>query len=398
MTLAKIALVSEEYPPHIHGGVGTFCYSLATWAAKRKIPTTVFTGKSKRLTKETVNEYLEIVRLPIYDIPPRHGWFQLQNFSNFSKYLTGNEYSIIHSISPEVSPICVYLKKKLRKPLITSYHGYTSYEMKAFLGTPFSQASIQDLAFNVIEFPIYDSYNRISIAYSDHIVTCSYAVLNEMRTLYKHLDLKRASVIYNGIDLAEFDNSRKDMPSLKQTADFTILFFGRWYWSKGLNYLIEAFKQVLNKYPNIQLRICGKGPMEPKILSMISSLNLGDKVQLLGHVSRHQLITEMLNADVITLPSLREAQPIAVLEAMACRKPVVVFNFPFVSEYIQDSFNGILAKAKDSNDLAKKIEELLIDQKLRQKIGENAYKYVANYHNWEKIADRYVELYKSIVE
>lgn len=395
--ISSIAIVSEEYPPNIHGGVGTFCCSLASLLSKRKVFTSVFTGGSHKLQVERINDYLEIVRFPFLNLPPHHVWFQLQNFSEICKRAADHSFSLVHSASPEVSPIGIYLKKKLDKPLVTSYHGYTSYEMKAFFEAPISQASLQDFGFNVLEYPIYDVYNRISIAYSNRIVTCSHAILNELRTVYRNLDLGKCSVIYNGVDLSEFDSMRQNKGLSRKTADYTIVFFGRWFWSKGIQYLLEAFKLVANEYSSVQLRICGKGPMEPKIRAFIARNGLAGSVRILGHVSRKQLLTELLDADVVVLPSLREAQPISVLEAMACRKPVVVFDFPFVHEYIQNSFNGLLAKGKDSKDLANTILTLLSDKNLRNKLGENAYRYVQLKHNWENIADNYLNLYEKLI-
>jgi glycosyltransferase involved in cell wall biosynthesis len=269
--------------------------------------------------------------------------------------------------------------------------------MQAFLESPFSQASVQDLGFNVFEYPIYDVCNRISIAHSNRIISCSYAVLNELRTIYKHLDLEKSSVIYNGIDIGEFDNIRNNMVFREKTEDYAILFFGRLFWSKGISYLLAAFKLLLNEYPTLHLRLCGKGPMEPKIRAFISRENLTDNVHILGHVSRRELLTEIISADVVVLPSLREAQPISVLEAMACRKPVVAFNLPFAYEYIQDSYNGLLARARDSRDLAKKIGILLSNNDLRNSLGKNAYEFVLKHHNWDNLVNKYIDVYKKVI-
>ena len=78
-----------------------------------------------------------------------------------------------------------------------------------------------------------------------------------------------------------------------------------------------------------------------------------------------------MKADLVVLPSLREAQPISVLEAMACKKPVVVFDLPFAREYIEDMSNGLMANARDSKDLAEKISILLRDHKLRVEMGQS---------------------------
>jgi glycosyltransferase involved in cell wall biosynthesis len=388
----RIALVSEEFPPNIHGGAGTFCYNLASELSKRKIETTVFAGKSNKIAKEKINSYLDIVRLPIFNLPPRFVWFQLQNLSAISSQM--NNFSIIHSITPETSPLCIYLKSRLNKPLITSYHGYTSYEMKAFIDSPFLQSSLQDFGFNVLEYPMYDAANRLSIANSDHIICCSHTILSELKTIYKNLDIKKASVIYNGIDTSEFDKIREEIKH--ENTEPTLFFFGRWFWSKGIPYLLEAFRLLLNEYPTLQLRMCGKGPMQKRINSFISRYGLENKVHLLGHVSRHDLLAEIIRADIVVLPSLREAQPISVLEAMACKKPVVAFDLPFAREYIKNSYNGLLAKAKDHKNLADNINSIIANVKLRNSISMNAYNHVVQNHNWNNIVDEYIEVYRQI--
>lgn len=394
MSSLKVALISEEYPPYMIGGAGTFCYYLARYLSEKRIPTTVFSGRSKKIFAQKVNDYLEVVRLPCFDFPPRFIWFQLQNFRSISKKL--KNYSVIHAVTPEVSPICVYLKKKLKSPLVTSYHGFTKYEMKAFIEAPISQWTLGDLSYHVLEYPLFEMFTRLSLTNSDHAVSCSYTILNELRSNYEGLDLERSSVIYNGIDLEEIESIRNSSTKADTENDFTLIYYGRLLWLKGITYLIEAFRILVNDFPNLKLKIFGKGPLGHAILVLASDSSLKNRIQILGHVPRTRLLFELMKADVAVLPSLREAQPLSVLEAMAARKPVVAFNLPFANEYIKDSYNGMLAKAKDPIDLANKIKVLLSDAKLRHQIGENAYKYVEQNHNWNLLIDKYIDVYKKV--
>ena len=136
---------------------------------------------------------------------------------------------------------------------------------------------------------------------------------------------------------------------------FPLIFMGRLYYYKGITYLIEAFEYLINDYPDLKLNIFGSGPMKDKIQTRILNRGLKNKIFVRGQVERSQLMQEILKSDVVVLPSLREAQPVSVLEAMALRKPVVVFDFNFAREYIIDKHNGFLARPKDSKDLASKI-------------------------------------------
>jgi glycosyltransferase involved in cell wall biosynthesis len=390
----KVALISEEYPPYLIGGAGTVCHDLALSLSKRRIFTTVFSGRSGKLVTERVNDYLEVVRLPCFDFPPRFVWFQLENFFSVSRLL--KDYMVLHAVTPEVSPICIYLKKKLTKPLVTSYHGMTRYALKAFFNIPLSSWTVGDFSFHVLGYPLYEIFTRSSLTNSDHIISCSYVILNELRSVYKNLDLERSSVIYNGINFDEIENVEKNCIKTENGNNFTLIYYGRLYWLKGITYIIKAFKLLVHDYPNLNLKIFGEGPLKRNIQALVSDLGLKDKIHVLGQIPRNELLMEIMKADVAVLPSLREAQPLSVLEAMACKKPVVAFNFPFVSEYIKDSYNGLLAKAKDPKDLANKIGILLSDEKFRHRIGENAYKYVKRHHNWNNLVDKYIDVYEKV--
>jgi glycosyltransferase involved in cell wall biosynthesis len=145
------------------------------------------------------------------------------------------------------------------------------------------------------------------------------------------------------------------------------------------------------------LKIYGDGPLRKKIQTIVSKCGLQDRIYIGGKISRSKLLLEIMTADVVVLPSLREAQPISVLEAMACKKPLVVFDLPFASEYIHDSLNGLLAKPQNPNDLAIKIRELLSDKALRTKIGQNAYEYIKDHHNWGYLVNQYIEIYNKLI-
>jgi glycosyltransferase involved in cell wall biosynthesis len=218
-----------------------------------------------------------------------------------------------------------------------------------------------------------------------------------MRSLYSNLDMKKSSVIYNGIDFQDIGKAEETSRCLPNNQmDHTLLFYGRLSWLKGTSYLLEAFTRLLKEYPSTQLKIFGKGPMEEQISKSVVKNGLKGRVQLCGHIPRNKLLLEIIKSDIVVLPSLREAQPLSVLEAMACKKPVVVFDFPFVKEYVRDATTGLLANPLESQNLADKIEILLSDSKLRRRIGENSYNYTKKHHNWESLIDKYINIYRKI--
>jgi len=100
---------------------------------------------------------------------------------------------------------------------------------------------------------------------------------------------------------------------------------------------------------------------------------------------------------VVALPSLFEVGPsIAALEAMACKKPIVAFDTPFTREFIGSMWDGLLAKPYDVNDFAEKLYLLLTDSKLRNKLGQNAYEYVKQNHNWSTLVKKHIGIYSMV--
>jgi glycosyltransferase involved in cell wall biosynthesis len=84
-----------------------------------------------------------------------------------------------------------------------------------------------------------------------------------------------------------------------------------------------------------------------------------------------------------------------VLEAMACKKPVVLFDFPFAKEMVSDMNSGLLAKGCDVYDLCEKMQLLLSDADLRKRLGENAYSQVKKEHDWNVQCEKYLKVYQS---
>jgi glycosyltransferase involved in cell wall biosynthesis len=383
----KIALISNE-----GGGISSVTAGLANSLAKRKIETTVFTGITHSGGKtEKLGDYLEIVRLPIPDFPPRNVWFQILNFKKLVKAL-GN-CTVIHGVSPTASFGLTFCRNRIPKPFVATIHDSFRPSQRAFINQPLCSWTALDLGYYFIESPLMDfSMSRI-LSGSDHVTFCSHSVLSEISS-FKSFDHSKTSVIYNGIDFDEIESVKKSEP--EKTNGISILYAGRLFWVKGIMLLLEAFNR-LKVAKDVHLNIFGRGPMKQKVEKFIIDYGLRDRVSFLGHVPHRKMISEIKSADIVALPSLIEAQPMILLEAMACRKPVVAFDLPFSRELVTNMNNGLLARAGDVNDLAGKLELLVSDGALRHKIGQSAYCQVKKNHNWDSQVEKYLEVYQNVI-
>lgn len=190
--------------------------------------------------------------------------------------------------------------------------------------------------------------------------------------LFNLIPDKQIFLIYNGIDEKLFypediNSSLFDELALKNRTP-VIGTIGRLVHQKGIKYLLEACSKIQNV--NWQLLIVGDGPLKNQLVSIVKEYNFKKNIIFCGE---RKDVFEILNLlDIFVLPSLYEAFPLSILEAMATRLPIVASNVNGIPEAIQNKNNGYLINPKDSDKLAYVIEFLLKNLKERKRIARNA--------------------------
>lgn len=220
-------------------------------------------------------------------------------------------------------------------------------------------------------------------------IAVSKAVKNQLINL--GLKKNKVKVIYNGVDIQKF----KSQMSNVKTKDKKIIIgtVARLCPEKGINYLILAFKKVVKKFPKTELQIVGKGPERKNLEKLARELNLGGKVKFFGF---QKDIVDFLNKiDIFALvPIRRESFGIAAAEAEACGKPVVATNISGLSEVVKNNKTGFIVQAKNTNQISQALIELIQNENLRKKMGENARKRVENLFTLEKMINEFEKEFK----
>jgi len=384
-------LISHDFPPYAFGGIAAVCYDLAHSLAKRGVSVTVIAGTPRRKENEEVTKNFRVIRLPYLDFPSRSLWFQVQNQKTILSLL--KNFDIVHGVHTQSSAFCTLVKGKIGKPLIFSIHGIFLTELQVFANSPFSEWTLGDIGYNIFEYPLNELYLRTCLKGADHTIVCGYSTCEEMLNLYTGVDRSKVSVVLNGVN---FDKLReiKDSPEKEASDQISIMYYGRLFYRKGILHLVKAFAALKQDCPDAALNIFGKGPLESKIRKMASNLKVADKIHLRGFVAYGDLIREIRRATLVCFPSLYEASPVAPLEAMACAKPVVAFDMPFMRELMVNMDNAILAKPENVPDLSDKIRILLSDENLRSRMGRNAYDYALKNHSWDLLVEKYMKIYE----
>ena len=150
-----------------------------------------------------------------------------------------------------------------------------------------------------------------------------------------------------------------------------VVAMGRLAWAKGFERLIEAFSTIASKNENWRLKILGEGPDREMLERRIKELNLLDQVELTGWIA--DPYDELRNSDLCVMSSRFEGFPMVLLEAMACRLPVVSFDCESgPAEIIRDGIDGILVPANDIEKLATAMDRLMSDDELREQLASRA--------------------------
>lgn len=152
----------------------------------------------------------------------------------------------------------------------------------------------------------------------------------------------------------------------------------------GIDYLIKAFNIVIkrNKNLKLKLRIAGKGSKEEELRNLCKEFNIEDYVEFLGYIEQKEVPRVFNSFDIAVFPSIFESFGVAAVEAEACGIPVIVSDAGGLMEATSSEYSSLIFKKKDINDLVNRIETLLYDNELRQRMGINARKFVEENYNY----------------
>jgi len=204
-------------------------------------------------------------------------------------------------------------------------------------------------------------------------------------------------VVPNGVNLKDFENiTKNEIKDLKEEYNITnssnVLFVGRLTKIKGCDLLIKAIPLLKSK--NVKIIFAGPdfgSRDEWKELAL--KLNVYDKIIFTGKLSQKKLSTLYNACDVLVHSSYGgESFGITLVEAMACKKPVIGSRTGGVKELIEDGKNGLKFDIGDYKQLAENINILLENNSIRRKMGNYGYKLVKKKYTWNIVARKYLNI------
>ncbi|MHB1937766.1 MAG: glycosyltransferase [Acidobacteriaceae bacterium] len=199
---------------------------------------------------------------------------------------------------------------------------------------------------------------------------------------------EKLRVIPYGVRLDSFQPSAE---SPRAADAFDVLFVGQVSLRKGVPYLLEAFAKV--RHPRKRLRILG--PMFPHMKPLFARLSM-EQVEIVGAVSRQELVRYFSSSHAMVLPSLEEGLALVQGEAMACGCPIIATPNTGSEDLFTDGKEGFIVPPRDAAALTDRLQQLADDPALQQRMSAAALERVQNLGGWNDYGDRWAHLLREL--
>jgi glycosyltransferase involved in cell wall biosynthesis len=199
-------------------------------------------------------------------------------------------------------------------------------------------------------------------------------------------------LVQNGIDLRPFSNVTPSLRNNIDSDDPIVGLVGRLANEKGVDIFLRSAARVLVDLPSTKFVVVGEGPDRDKLESLIDELKIRQNVTMLGRCDEMPAV--YASFEIMVSASRQEGLPIAILEGMASRRPLIATNVGAVPTIVLDGYTGVLLPAEDIEALASEIIKLLKDPARRESLGAAARKLVEEKFSAERMTADYLRVYE----
>ena len=383
----KILIISPSFFP-IVGGTEVAIHEISKRLVKKGHDVTILTPKYPEFKSSKTCEKIDSIRVYRFPISScmykfsaltRYTDIQLKSFRKIIELDRNENFDILHQFHLFALGGAVVLAKNiLRKPLVTTLAGWDTYDPTR-------------------------SVPRSFYPYLRWVMTESHIVTSPSSDLATHAKLQgfegNIRLIPHGVDvegIGEYLARAENVASARADCcgrNITLLSVHRLVPRKATSYLLDALKIVTDKCNNVQALIIGDGPERGRLVELAERLGIKDHVTFLGR-KHDEIWIYYLLSDIFVLHTLHEGLGIVLLEAMACKKPVICTVAGATKEVIEQGKTGLLIPPRNPEALADAIMKLIKDEQLRIKMGMEGRKKVERVYDWNAIIEEYLELYR----
>ncbi|EMT39197.1 glycogen synthase (ADP-glucose) [Thermoanaerobacter thermohydrosulfuricus] len=384
MDKLKVTMFTNEYPPNIYGGAGVHVDYLVRELSKlMEVDVRCFGDQDYTADNLKVRGYKEWDKLK-ENSDPRYqkvlGPFSI----DLAMVKDEIDSDILHCHTWYTFMAGFLAKKLYDKPLVVTVHSLEPLR-------PWKEEQLGN------GYKLSSWMERTGIEAADRVIAVSQGSKEDILKYY-NIPEEKVEVIYNGIDLNQYQKTDRNIARQKYGIEGKyILFVGRISRQKGITHLIDAVKYLPK---DIKVVLCASSPDTQEVLEEVEQkVKLYDNIIWINKmVEKEEIIELYSNAEVFACPSVYEPFGIINLEAMACKTPVVASATGGIKEVVVHEETGFLVEPGNPEELAKYINILLNNKDLAIKFGENGRKRVEEMFSWESIAKKTYEMYKDVIE
>jgi glycogen synthase len=404
----RIAILTNEYPPHVYGGAGVHVEYLTRELARvedghHELEVLCFGDQSERRGSLTVRGIEPACSVPYQD--PRHARFQETMIRNLQMAGLLKDVDVVHCHTWYTHLAGCLVKQLTGARLVLTTHSLEPHRPWKVeqLGTAYNASSW-------VERTAYEN--------ADGVVAVSEAMSRDVRELYA-VPREKIRVIHNGIDLNQYRPTPNPAVLAKHGIDenvLFVLFVGRITRQKGIIHLVDAIKSIR---PGVQVVLAAGAPDTPEI-----GREMADHVESARRESddpiiwipqilpKDEIIALYTHASLFICPSVYEPFGIINLEAMACGTPVVASAVGGITEVVVPGKTGLLVPidavgdgdfepkdpAKFARDLGAAVNRLLEDPETLKQMGIRSRERVEHFFSWTSIARWTMDFYWDLVQ
>jgi len=293
------------------------------------------------------------------------------------------------------------LKKTIRelKPDIVHAHYASSYGLLGAL-TKFHPYVLSVWGSDVFDFPrksfVHKTILKYNLQTADKILSTSFFMADET----KKYTSKKIEVTPFGIDTSVF--KPMSTQSIFNENDIVIGTIKTLEEKYGIAYLIKTFSIIKKKLPSLPLRllIVGGGSLEQELKKLCKELNIINDAIFTGLISYNKIMDYYNMLDIYVALSINDSESfgVAILEASACEKPVVVSNIGGLPEVVDNNITGFIVQPKNENEAADAIIKLIQDETLRKSFGKQGREKVKKHFEWNENVNQMINIYKELLK
>ena len=376
--MQTIAIFSGYYLPHL-GGVERYTYNLAKKLKNMGYKIIIVTSRYDENLKEIEDtEYAKIFRLPTYKIVSSRYPINKQNkrckeLLEMVKQENVNS-AIIQTRFWTTSYIASKFISKNNIPACLIEHGSTHFTVNN----------------KILDF-FGEKYEHILTNSIKKRVKDYYGVSKKCTEWLKHFNIEAKGVFYNSVNSEEIEEYSKFIN--KDTGKINITYTGRMIEEKGVLRLIDAFKNLNEKYDNLELSLAGEGPILEKIIQENKDIK---NIHILGKISHDEVMKLLGRTNIFVNPShFSEGLPTTILEAGLMECAVVATPMGGTTEIISDDSLGYIC-GFETQEIQEKIEKLINEPEIVKDMSIKIKQKVKEQFFWDITAKKIAETIKYI--